>query len=99
MPSRFPLIQSYGWVFSLDALTLERGIEAAKESPRRRILMQLHRPDTEVVQRMLNFMQRGSHAQPHCHAAPENVETVSVLKSAIGFVVFPADGSGDRGRR
>ena len=47
----------------LDALTIERGIRAANESPRRRIIMQLHRSDTEGVQRMLNFMQRGSYAE------------------------------------
>lgn len=55
--------------------------------------MQLHRSDTEGVQRMLNFMQRGSYAQPHCHPSPENIETVAVLKGAVGFVVFELTGA------
>jgi cupin fold WbuC family metalloprotein len=56
-------------------------------------MMQVHRSDTEGVQRLLNFMQRGSYARPHCHPAPENVETVCVLQGMVGFVVFDADGA------
>jgi cupin fold WbuC family metalloprotein len=38
-------------------------------------------------------MQRGSYARPHCHPAPENIESVAVLKGAAGFLVFePATG-------
>ena len=42
---------------------------------------------------MLNFMQRGSYARPHCHPAPENIETVAVLKGAVGFMVFEQSGA------
>ena len=80
-------------MFALDSTTIERGIAAAKESPRRRIIMRIHRSDTEGVQRMLNFMQRGSYARPHCHPSPENIETVAVLKGSIGFLLFEATGT------
>jgi cupin fold WbuC family metalloprotein len=95
MPSKFPLTvtRAEGPVFALDAATIERGVAAAKASPRRRIIMQLHRSDTEGVQRMLNFMQRGSYARPHCHPARENIETVCVLKGSVGFLVFEPTGT------
>ena len=91
----FPLTVSraVGSVFTLDSATIERGVMAAKASPRRRIIMQLHRSDTEGVQRMLNFMQKGSYARPHCHPAPENIETLAVLKGSVGFLVFDTNGS------
>lgn len=80
-------------MFALDAETIKEGTRAAQESPRRRIIMQLHRSDTEGVQRLLNFMQRGSYARPHCHPAPENIESVAVLQGAVGFVVFEPTGA------
>jgi cupin fold WbuC family metalloprotein len=75
-------------VFVLDAAMLDRGIAAAAASPRRRIILPIHRSGAEGVQRLLNFMQRGSYARPHCHPAPENIESVTVLKGAIGFLIF-----------
>lgn len=82
-----------GPVFALDEATLARGMTAAKGSPRRRIIMQLHRSDTEGVQRLLNFMQRGSYARPHCHPAPENIETVVAIKGSVGCLIFDASGA------
>ncbi len=95
MISSFPLAlpRAEGPVFALDAATLERGQAAARESPRRRIIMPLQRSETEGVQRMLNFMQPGSYARPHCHPAPENIESVTVLKGAVGFIVFEPTGA------
>lgn len=94
MPSSFPLTLPgiVGAVFALDAATIERGIAAAKASPRGRIILQLHRSAGEGVQRMLNFMQRNSYARPHCHPLPENIENVAVLKGSVGFIVFEPTG-------
>ncbi len=93
-PANFPLSlpKAEGPVFTLDQAALERGIAASRESPRRRIIMPVHRSGTEGVQRMLNFMQRGSYARPHCHPNPENIETAIPLRGVFGFVVFHADG-------
>jgi len=95
MPSSFPLTlpRAAGSVFALDSTTIAEGVRAAKESPRGRIIMQLHRSDTEGVQRLVNFMQPGSYARPHCHPAPENIETVAVLKGSIGFLIFEPGGA------
>ena len=90
-PLTLPRVE--GPTFVLDSATIERGIAAAKASPRRRIIMQMHRSDSDGVQRMLNFMQRGSYARPHCHPEPENIETLAVLKGSVGFLVFEPSGS------
>ena len=94
MPSSFPLSlpRVCGHVFALDASTIQQGVEASRASPRRRIILPLHRSETEGVQRMLNFMQRGSYARPHCHPAPENIENVAVLQGSVGFIVFEPTG-------
>lgn len=92
-PISLTLPRVKGPVFALNAPTLEHGIAAAKESPRRRIILQIHRSDTEGVQRMLNFMCRGSYARPHCHPAPENIESVAILKGSVGVLIFEPDGA------
>jgi cupin fold WbuC family metalloprotein len=91
IPLTLPRIE--GPVFALDAAIIERGVAAARQSPRGRIILQLHRSDTEGVQRMLNFMQPGSYARPHCHPAPENIENVAVLQGSVGFLVFEPTGT------
>jgi cupin fold WbuC family metalloprotein len=89
-PLALPRIE--GPVFALDAATIERGTQAARESPRGRIMLKVHRSDTEGVQRLLNFMQPGSYAQPHCHPAPENIETVALLRGVAGVFIFTPTG-------
>lgn len=42
---------------------------------------------------MLNFMQRGSYARPHCHPAPENIETVVAINGSVGCLIFDASGA------
>lgn len=93
LPFSLTIPRVAGPVFALDEETIRRGTHAARESPRRRIILQIHRTDTEGVQRMLNFMQPGSYARPHCHPAPENVESVAVVQGVIGFLVFDPAGS------
>jgi cupin fold WbuC family metalloprotein len=91
LPQNLP--RAAGPVFALDAAMLARGTRAAAESPRGRIMMKVHRSDTEGVQRLLNFMQRGSYAQPHRHPGLEAVETIAVVQGAVGFFAFEADGA------
>jgi len=90
-PTHLPPIA--GPVFALDAATLQAGARAAREAARGRIMLRVHRSETEGVQRLLNFMQPGSYAQPHCHPAPENCELVAVLQGAVGFLVFEETGA------
>ncbi len=90
-PKNLP--RAKGSAFTLDTATVTSGAAAARASDRQRIMMQLHRSDTEGVQRLLNFMQPGSYAQPHCHPAPENCEVVVALQGVVGFLVFDEAGA------
>ena len=90
-PLALPRVE--GPVFVLDPATLARGLKASRESPRRRIMLPVQRSTTEGVQRLLNFMQRGSYARPHYHPAPESIENTVVVKGAAGFIVFDEHGT------
>lgn len=82
-----------GPVYTLSAEDLHRGCEAARHSPRRRIILPLHRTQDALVQRMLNFMQPGTWVTPHRHPLPHAIETVQVLRGALGFLIFDPDGT------
>lgn len=90
MATAFP--NTSGEVFALTATTLARGHAAAAASPRRRIILPLHRRQDAPVQRMLNFLQPGTYIQPHLHPLPGASETLQMLSGRIGFVLFDTDG-------
>ena len=79
--------------FTLSREILETGFRDSAASPRRRIILPLHRTQKATVQRMLNFFQPGTYVRPHEH--PENgaIETVHVLTGVLGFILFESDGT------
>ncbi len=81
-----------GPVFELTGDLLDRGCRAARESPRKRIIFPIHRRPEARVQRMLNFMQPGTYVVPHRHPLDHAIETVQVLRGALGFLVFDEEG-------
>ncbi|MBL9115978.1 MAG: WbuC family cupin fold metalloprotein [Verrucomicrobiaceae bacterium] len=81
-----------GSVFVLTDEILQMGFAAAAASPRKRIILPVHRSDESVVQRMLNFMQPGTYIQPHRHPQQHAIETIQVLRGAMDFLVFSPDG-------
>jgi cupin fold WbuC family metalloprotein len=89
-PLALPRVE--GRVFALDSAVLERGVRASRESPRRRIMLPIHRSPDERVQRLLNFVQQGSYARPHFHPAPQAIEHLAVIRGVLGFVVFDEHG-------
>jgi cupin fold WbuC family metalloprotein len=66
-------------------------IAASRESPRRRMVLPLHKDPGAVLQRMLNAVQPGSYIRPHRHAAPR-AETLVLLRGALRFVAFDDSG-------
>tara|TARA_R110002096_G_scaffold16106_39_gene55279 strand:+ start:2730 stop:3224 length:495 start_codon:yes stop_codon:yes gene_type:complete len=78
--------------FVLDGKILAQGFEKSRDSPRKRIILPLHRTQDAPVQRMLNFFQPGTYVQPHVHPLEGQIETVHVLRGRIGFVIFEPDG-------
>lgn len=91
MPFAFPNVT--GPVFTLTSALLDQGCAAAAASARQRIILPLHRDQGALVQRMLNFMQPTTYIQPHLHPMPYASETIHVLRGAIGFLVFDAEGN------
>jgi cupin fold WbuC family metalloprotein len=90
-PTALPRVS--GPVFVLDAAHLRQGIEASRSSPRRRIMLPVNRNDTEGVQRLVNFLQRGSYIRAHRHPMPECTENVAVLQGAVLFLTFDDAGT------
>ena len=91
-PSPLALPSPTGAVFFLDSVTLIAGLEASRTSPRKRIMLPMHRSDQEGVQRLINFVQLGSYIRPHLHPMPECIENVTVLAGSLGFLTFDSEG-------
>jgi cupin fold WbuC family metalloprotein len=81
-----------GPVFQLTEGELEAGFAASRVSPRRRVILPLHRDQAAPVQRMLNFFQPGTYVRPHVHPGPGQIELVHVLRGRLGFLHFTEDG-------
>ncbi len=67
---------------------LERAVAMSHASPRRRVILPLHKGHDAPLHRMLNAMQPGSYVRPHRHCAPPKAESVLVLRGRLGVVVF-----------
>jgi cupin fold WbuC family metalloprotein len=79
--------------YLLTAPKIQEGVQASRESPRRRIMVPIQRSEAAVVQRLLNIMQPGSYVRPHQHPRPHAIETVQVLQGAIGLFIFAEGGA------
>lgn len=91
----FPLAlpEPSGDVLFCDPAMLATGFEAARASPRLRVMQPIHRTNTGKVQRLINFMQPGSYVRPHRHTRPHAIETVIVIHGAIALFLFEEDGA------
>jgi cupin fold WbuC family metalloprotein len=81
-----------GAVKRINAALMEQAIEVSRRSPRRRVILPLHKSNDDCYQRMLNVMQPRSYVCPHRHKTPPKSESVVVLQGAIGFVTFSDTG-------
>lgn len=77
----------------ITAELMQRVIEASRSSPRKRMILPLHKSHDALLHRMLNVFQPGSYVQPHRHLDPPKAESIVVLRGAIHFVAFEADGA------
>ncbi len=73
---------------SLFSFTLER----AQRSPRRRMNYNFHAL-SEVYQRFLNVLLRGTYVRPHRHFLEPKPETFLSIRGDLGFLLFEEDGS------
>lgn len=73
-------------VLSNDTL-IQQGVEASRNSPRKRIILPIHNAPSDTLHRMLNIVQPMSYIQPHRHIEPPKVESFVALKGAVLFEV------------
>lgn len=73
--------------------SVERTVEASRQSPRRRIIQPFHRADEAGLHRMFNAVQPGSYIAPHRHLDPPKDESWIVLQGAVAFFTFDDQGN------
>lgn len=81
-----------GPLFELSGEWIQNGIEGSRQSPRKRIILPIHREQDALVQRMINFLQPGTYIRPHKHPLPHATESLVLLKGAIRFFTFDDHG-------
>lgn len=82
-----------GDCFTLNDNVIKQGLIESRQSPRKRIILPVHRKQDARVQRMLNFLQPGTYIRPHKHPLEEASESIVVLQGSIRFFVFDSKGS------
>jgi cupin fold WbuC family metalloprotein len=81
-----------GPVFELTPALRAEGLAQSHLSPRRRMLLPIHREGGDLVQRMINFMQPGTYIQAHQHPRDWATETILVMSGVLGFITFDEEG-------
>jgi len=81
-----------GPVFKLTPELIYQGKIESRESPRRRIILPIHREQEDLVQRMVNFLQPGTYIRAHQHPRTGASETIVVTSGTLGFVTFDSKG-------
>ncbi len=71
---------------------MQQAIEASRSSPRKRVILPLHKTPDAPLQRMLNAIQPDSYIQPHRHLYPPKQESIIVLQGSLLYLVFGAHG-------
>lgn len=71
---------------------VRQAVEASRCSPRRRIILPLHKGPGANLHRMLNAIQPHSYIQVHRHLHPPKPEAIIVLQGAIAAFVFDPAG-------
>ena len=76
----------------IGANLIHQAVEGSKTSPRKRIILPLHKGPESPMHRMLNALQPYSYIQPHSHLYPPKAESVIVLQGAILCFFFSPTG-------
>ena len=91
--SKQALTNVSGRWFVTDEKVIQQGLDQSRESPRRRMILPIHRRQDSPVQRMLNFLQPETYIRPHMHPREGAVESICLLQGAIRFFVFDENGT------
>jgi|SRR5208337_677688 len=71
---------------------IEKVVDQAKDSPRKRMNYNFHTTYDATLQRMLNVMEPDTYIQPHKHEDPDKAEVFLVLKGRVLVVEFDDQG-------
>jgi len=82
-----------GSFFQLSDEQIKKGLEASRKSPRKRMILPIHRVQGAEVQRLINFLQPGTYIRPHRHPLAQATESIVVLKGSIRFFTLDESGS------
>ncbi len=66
--------------------------QRARMAPRLRMNYNFHRTTDEVVNRLLNVMNRGSYLPVHRHLSPDRCESSVVVRGRVGLTIYDNDG-------
>lgn len=89
---RLAFENSEGETFRVTKEIIDQGLDASRKSPRKRIILPIHRRQDARVQRMINFLQPGTYIRPHLHPRKEASETIIVAKGKIRLFLFTDNG-------
>lgn len=78
-------------IIGIDQDLVQQVVQGSRSSPRKRMILPLHKADSALLQRMLNAVQPGTYIRPHRHAA-DRAESIMVLQGAIRFFIFNENG-------
>jgi len=81
-----------GSIQHVTAELIERTLERARSSPRRRANHNFHPSHADTTHRFLNAWLRGSYAAPHRHLDPPKAESFLVLRGELACFVFDDGG-------
>ncbi|GLB49563.1 WbuC family cupin fold metalloprotein [Neptunitalea lumnitzerae] len=76
----------------LSSALYEDGINVSNQSTRKRVIVPLHKKESDTLHRMFNVMQPETYIRPHYHKRENKCESVIVLKGAICFITFSLEG-------
>jgi cupin fold WbuC family metalloprotein len=82
-----------GEVVTLTDDLVQAAIVQSRCSPRKRIILPLHKSDDALLHRMFNVLQPGTYIRAHWHRQPPKEESLVVMRGAITVFIF--DDSGD----
>ena len=77
----------------IDDVLLDRLLDQAAASARRRKNHNFHATDSHPCQRLLNAILEDSYIQPHRHLDPAKDETLVMLRGRLGILFFDAAGA------
>src|SRR5579871_1527496 len=77
----------------IDDEIIRRTLEAARQSPRRRMNHNFHSGPEDNPHRFLNVMLQGTYVAPHRHKVPPKAESFLVLEGCLALVTFEDGGA------